>query len=329
LSSQVGQESHIVRACFKVLVAARPQILAAFEVSNFIPGSVYIEARDSGAVSTAIRGLNGVPRSPRIDFVPPEDRPALLNCHTISKVAKWVRVKGRSKHRGDLAYVKAVDRAKSEATVLLVPRLSSDGEKSQAGKRTRQPRPDPRIFDPRLSGNPFDQLEDGGVVFREQTYRGGLVEMIFPDHILSLGTPTAEELELFDRAQGLEVSVMAKAWSYHSAKALMPECQVRLVSGEQSGLTGRVLTITDDICQFLPDSTPTTILDVHFSDLRLHFRVGDYVRVKAGRFVGSVGWVTQVEQRADADLVTFIDEASATNREPKEVRISYSLLNYI
>jgi transcription elongation factor SPT5 len=330
LSSQVGQESHIVRSC---LVASpqeeRPQILAAFEVSSFIPGSVYIEARDSGAVSTAIRGLNGVPRSPRIDFVPPEDRPALLNCHTISKVAKWVRVRCGGKHHGDLAYVKAVDQANSEATVLLVPRLSSDGEKSRAGKRTRQRRPDPCIFDPRLSGLLFDQLEDGGVVFRGQTYRGGLVEMIFPDHKLSLGTPTAEELEVFDRAQGLEASVMAKAWSYHSAKALTPECRVRLVSGEQSGLTGRVLSITDNICQFLSESTPTTNLDVRFSDLRLHFRVGDYVRVKAGRFVGSVGWVTQVEERADTDLVTFIDEGSATNKEPNEVRISYSLLKYI
>jgi hypothetical protein len=89
-STQVGQEQHIVRACLGAVVnshqASEPQILAAFEVSNFIPGSVYIEAIDTVSVSTAIRGLNGVPRSPRVDFVPLEDRPALLNCQTISKV---------------------------------------------------------------------------------------------------------------------------------------------------------------------------------------------------------------------------------------------------
>jgi hypothetical protein len=32
--------------------------------------------------------------------------------------------------------------------------------------------------------------------------------------------------------------------------------------------------------------------------------VGDYVHVKMGIFTGSVGWVAQVEQRPDADIVT-------------------------
>jgi len=51
--------------------------------------------------------------------------------------------------------------------------------------------------------------------------------------------------------------------------------------------------------------------------------VGDYVRVKAGRLAGSVGWVTNADYRLYADLITFIDEASVANSEPKEVSISY------
>jgi len=323
-STQVGHERDIVRACLGAVVnshrASEPQILAAFEVSNFVPGSVYIEARDPGAVSTAIHGLNGVPRTPRIDFVPLEDRPALLDCQTISKAAKWVRVGGGGTYRGDLGYAISVDQSESEATVLLVPRLSADGQKSRDRKRARQACPNPRIFDPRLSSLPFDQLEDGRVVFNGKTFRGGLVQMIFSDHQLRLETPTAEELAVFDRSQGMEVAAMAKAWSYCSANALTPECQVRLSSGEQSGLIGRVLSISGGITQFLPDET-TTVIDVLTSDLRLHFCVGDYVRVKAGRFAGSVGWVTNAEYRLYADLITFIDEASAANGEPKEVSI--------
>ena len=100
LSTQVGQERHIVQACLgvedKSPQASVPRILAAFEVSNFVPGSVYIEARDLGAVSTAIHGLDGVPRTPRVDFVRLEDRPALLSCHTISKAGKRVHVSGAS-----------------------------------------------------------------------------------------------------------------------------------------------------------------------------------------------------------------------------------------
>jgi hypothetical protein len=288
----------------------RPQILAAFEVSNFVPGSVYIEARDIVDVSTAICGLNGVPRTPHVDFVPLEDRPALLNCHTISKVGKWVRVKGPGKHSRNLVFVTTVDRAENKAIVLLVP---------------RQPHASPSIFDPWDSGLPFKQLDDGGVVFEGKTYSGGLVEMSFADHRLRLVIPTAEELDVFDRSQGLEASVMAKAWSTHSARALTPESRVRVVSSEQLGLAGSVLTISGEFCAFLPD-TMSTVLDVHLYYLRLHFRVGDYVRVKAGRFAGSVSWVTDVERRADADIVTLFDEASAANKEPKEVSISDKFL---
>jgi ribosomal protein L24 len=326
LSTQIGQERHIVRACFGVVIdsppARRPQILAAFEVSNFIPGSVYIEARDPIAVSTAIRGLNGVPATPRVDFVPLEDRPAIFNCHGISKAGKWVRVSGRGKHRGDLAFVTTVDRAEGEATVLLVPRLSPGGKKPRGTPRSRA---HPHIFDPRESGLPFQQLEDGGVIFEGKTYRGGLFETSFADNRLKLATPTAEELDLFDRSRGLDTSVMARAWSYCSARALTPECRVRVVSGEHSGLTGNVLTITGDICEFLPDSI-SAVIDVYFLDLRLHFCVGDFVRVKAGRFSGSVGWVTDVDRRVKADLVTIINKGSAANTEPKEVSISHSFI---
>jgi ribosomal protein L24 len=327
LSTQVGQERHIVQACLGVednsSQASGPRILAAFEVSNFIPGSVYIEARDLGAVSTAIQGLNGVPRTPRVDFVPLGDRPALLSCHTISKAGKWVRVSGASLYRGDLGYVTTVDQAANEAAVLLVPRLSTGGEKPRKGNRSRPCRPNPHIFDPRFSGLTFQQLEDGGVVFKRLTYRGGLVEVTFDNHRLRLATPTAVELDVFDRSQGLGTSVVAKAWSYLSSKALTPDCRVRVVSGEQSGLTGRVLTITNDICELLADSTPTVVIDAHISDLCLHFRLGDYVRVKAGRFAGSVGWVTDIDRKADADLVTLMDEASPAKSEPQEVSTPY------
>ena len=102
MSTQVGWESHVVWAC---LAADDSPILAAFEVSEFILGSVYIEARDPKAVSMVIRGVNGVFPTPRIEFVPPEDRP-LLKRPTISKANKWVRINGRGTYRGDLAYVR-------------------------------------------------------------------------------------------------------------------------------------------------------------------------------------------------------------------------------
>ena len=145
--------------------------------------------------------------------------------------------------------------------------------------------------------------------------------MIFPDHKLRLATPTPGELDLFDQSVGLGATVLAKAWSYISAKALTPACRVQLVSGEHAGLIGTLVTVTDDICALLPDHGLDTVIDVHFSDLRIHFCVGDYVRVKAGRLEGSVGWVSQVERNAELDLVTFVDDRSTTNRRATEVSI--------
>jgi transcription elongation factor SPT5 len=302
-------------------------IIAAFEVSRIIPGSVYVEARSPADVLAAIRDLNGVPSRPHLEFVPLGERPLLLDCHFIDiEAGTWVRVR-RGKYRNDLAYVQTVNRVANEATVLLVPRLSPQGgpqagKKSQKGKekRSAQVRPRACLFDPLLNSS-FRQLDEGRFESRGQLFRGGLIEMIIPDHRLGLATPTPEELDSFGRSQGVDASVIAKSWSEYSVAAVTPDTQVRIMSGEQSGLIGHALLITGDTCQFRPQSQPKSIIDVHLSNLRVHFCVGDYVRVKTGIFVGSVGWVTQVEQMPETDVVTFIDEASMKEGRPKEVSI--------
>jgi transcription elongation factor len=93
------------------------------------------------------------------------------------------------------------------------------------------------------------------------------------------------------------------------------------VSGEQSGLTGRVVNITGEICQLCSDSSANRNIDVPLSNIRVHICVGDYVRVKAGTFVGSVGWVMQVEQGPDTDIVTFMDETLIKKGEAQDVSI--------
>ena len=268
----------------------------------------------------AIGGLHGVPGRPLLDFVPLEERPTLLSCHFINvEAGTWVRVRN-GKYRKDLAYVQSVNRAENEATLLLVPRLSPARNKSRTmkGKQRAQSRPHPGLFDPSLSGVSFRQLDDGRFQSRGQFFRGGLIEMIISDHRLRLAVPTVEELDVFSRSQGVEASVMAKIWSKCSLADVAPETPLRIVSGEQAGLVGHIFNIAGDICQFRSRSLQ---IDVHVSNIRVHFSVGDYVRVKTGVSMGSVGWVTEVEQRPDVDVVTFIDDASMKKGEPKEVRI--------
>jgi transcription elongation factor SPT5 len=314
-----------------------PATLAAFELSTVILGSIYVEAKSPNDALMAIRDLNGVPKRPRIDFVSLEERSALLGCQFKDiEAGTWVRI-SRGRYRNDLAYVQCVNGVENEATVLLVPRLSPDGV-LQAGKASRKEkekvparvRPHPCLFNPPPSGASCRRLDDGRVEFKGQVFRCGLLEMNLSYHRLMLASPTAEELDVFGRSHGVEASVIGKSWSNHSVTALTPDAVARIVSGEQSGLVGEVLNIAGDICQFRSLSPPQSIIDVHLSNIRIHFNVGDYVRVKAGIFVGSVGWVTQVEQRPDVDIVTFIDEAMIKKGEAKEVSIfRRSLQHYI
>ena len=302
--------------------------LAAFELSRVIPGSIYIEAKSAEDALIAIRDLNGVPKRPRIAFVPLEERSVLLGWHIMDiEAGTWVRVI-RGKYRKDLAYVQRVNQVEHEATVLLVPRLLPDyvpqaGKASRKGKRkaSARVRPHPCLFNRPLSSALCHQLDDGRVQISGQVFRGGLLETTFSYHQLRLAIPTIEELDVFGRSEGVEASVIAKSWSKLSVTALTPDARVRIVSGEQSGLVGELLNIVDETCQFRSLSPPKITFDVHLYHLRIHFDVGNYVRVKAGMYVGSVGWVTKVEQGLDTDFVTFIDEVAIKRREAKEVSI--------
>ena len=80
------------------------------------------------------------------------------------------------------------------------------------------------------------------------------------------------------------------------------------MSGKQLGLIEHVLFINDHTCQFQPQSQPKYIINVHLSNLQIHFCVDDYVHIKMGIFMRSIGWVTQVEQMPETDIVTFINK---------------------
>jgi hypothetical protein len=237
------------------LQETRPATLAAFELSTIIPGSVYVEAKSPNDVLNAIRDLNGVPKRLCINFVPLEERLALLSGHFMDiEASTWVHV-SRGRYHNDLGYVQTTNRVENEATILLVPQLSPDGKASRKGNEKRV-RPRPYLFDLVLSSARIHQLDHCRVEYKGHVYRGGLVEKTFSYHQLRLATPTAEELHVFGQSQGVEASVMATSWSKDSVAAMAPDAQVRMVSGEQSGLTGHILSITGDTCQFCPESPP-------------------------------------------------------------------------
>jgi ribosomal protein L24 len=105
--------------------------------------------------------------------------------------------------------------------------------------------------------------------------------------------------------------MMRKALSESAAAALKLGNPVRIISGEQNGITGKVHGISSSSISVFPDLDAIVPIEVPFTNVRLHLRPGEYIRVKSGPQAGRMGWVVNVEYKADEDIVTFVDDKMA------------------
>jgi transcription elongation factor SPT5 len=323
---QAGREAAIVKACYDRMSDKTPPLIShAFERSAFVPRSIFVETSD---VMSAIEGLTGISTPPNIQFVPLEDRSALMNLGLRSiAVGSWVRV-SKGKYRMDLAHVLDVDVDSRVAKVLLVPRISLDG-RGKRGKRMRASRMAPCIFDAKRLGSKVKQLEDGGVMYKGKTYRSGLLESMFLLNGLYVASPTASELDTFGRTRTIDSSVMTKSWAKWAAASIRQGDRVRVTSGEQAGMIGKVLDIAHEVVTIFPagvsviDNEDTRYLCIPLTSIRLHLVIGDYICVVFGDNTGKSGAIVEVE----GDLVTFMD-GSAKTGQPEQVSLC-NVLKYI
>jgi ribosomal protein L24 len=319
----VGKESDLV-----FLVQKQHQITAAFERSAFLPGSIYVEARSLADIVSAISGMAGVNTSQPIEYIPDVERSSLFSLGSINiELGHWARVCDKGKYRDDLVHVLTVDQREQEASVLLVPRISLDGEERVKGKRKLIPqtRPSPSLFYPEAKRN-LENLELERFKFNKEVFNNGLLELTFPVSKLRVARPSAAELELFAQSGAIHESIMTKAFSDVAAAAVMPGHQVRITSGEQAGLVGKVLEVGDGVvgCQ-----SETGAVHVPVTSVRSHFDVGDYVQVHVGVHTGKHGGVIKVERATHKDMVTFTDDMSIKTGQLEQVSFYASLRDSI
>ncbi|KAI0918436.1 hypothetical protein AcV5_002430 [Taiwanofungus camphoratus] len=101
--------------------------------------------------------------------------------------------------------------------------------------------------------------------------------------------------------------------------------QVRIISSEQTGLQGRILTLTDRIAEIglntvdiRGEDVVVDIVSVPLECLQRHFKVGDNVRVQAGAQYGREGIVivvgmadlTFAERRTDESVEVLQDDVT-------------------
>jgi ribosomal protein L24 len=333
---KAGREEAIVKAYFDGLSdfpdKTCPLISNAFERSAFIPRSIFVETSDVTSAIEVLRlsGIGGISTQPNIQLVPLEDRSALMNLGLRSiDVGSWVRVAGKGKYRMDMAHVLDVDEVARTAKVLLLPRISRDGR----GKRKRATRIEPCIFDAKHLGSKVKRLENGGVMYKGETYRNGLLESTFPLNGLYAASPTASELNTFGRTRTIHPSVMKKSWAKWAAASIKQGDRVCVTSGEQAGMIGKVHDIAHDVATIFPVGGSVTdninadtrqlCVDAPLTNIRLHLLVGDYVYVVFGANAGKSGVIVEVEE----DLVTLVD-GSAKTGQPEQVSLR-SVLKYV
>jgi hypothetical protein len=316
ISIQRGQEAAIVKFC-EDRDADRERrelprrLKLVFERSSHFQGSIYAEANEFSDVVATIKDIPGVPMYPRIELVPPEDKDQVFNPGLSFQSGTWIRVKCKGRYHNDLGHVLNVDPESSVATILVIPRIPM--KDSARTKLKSRPRPCAQLFDPKLSSRSssspsFEELDHKRVKWNGEVFRGGLLEKEYPSRKLFTASPGILELLTFRKAQVIEASVITKALSECAAAALRPGNRVRLVSGEQASLVGKVEAVGDGTISVLPEDGSENAIIVPFIAVRLYLLVGDYIRVVAGIHAGRRGWVTKVVSTDDVDIVTFTDD---------------------
>ena len=276
-------------------------------------------------VTAAIKGVSAVYGTvPR--FVPPTERGTLLSprnplstTHSVC-CGEWVRCL-HGLYRGDVGLVCEVD-STSDASVIVafLPRIPDrvpDHTATSAKKRKRWVRPTPRLWsasevravwgDHRVQMvSDADEFE-----FGFETYRTGLLIKPLPPASIAVAN-APDNIGLFTRS--LYITTLpffdSMAQRYAQSSILVGQ-RVKVISGEQRGLVGYMVDITNDVAdvvQRVVDDTPPIHLQVPLTELLPVYKPGDHVK---HMWSNTQGIVTS----SDLDMVTFVD-----TRTKEEVR---------
>lgn len=309
-------------------------------------GYVYIEADKEIHVKRAITGIRLlkwwkiqlVPITEMVDAISIKQQKAAV------KKKQWVRMKG-GVFKGDLAQVVAFEDQGARVTVKLVPRIDyaalqhelktalakENGEftgKAPKRKLSKGVRPLPRLFDKQQiqelggfisskggTGNDPHSKYD---FFKNQKYKFGFMFRTVPSRslVVECSPPTLDELDLFksrlsyDSDSDDDEDPTANAPVKKQVVCFLKDDRIVVTKGDLRNLTGRVLHSFGGMVAMMADSAELTeAMDFPITDVRKYFRVGDHVKVIAGKDKDETGLIVQICEK-DETVVVFSDISS-------------------
>ena len=334
---QPSKENYLVNACMKQLENYRvtgAREVGVFHVSEYVPGSIYVEMNHRLEVRELVGSMSDVFWSRDFEFVPVEDVISLRRIRSVRlAVGTWARVTQKGLYHDDLCNIVGFEEDDQSASVLLIPRVNLlNGQpepkaSKRKGKAIQRLRPVARLFHPDPSTRGFEGIDGAYLKFNGKKYKDGLLVHTIRFKNLRHAFPTIAELEIFGQSSALDSSLIHKTWTLCDAASLTQGDRVRIVGGEQGGSIGHIQKTGDGFLSVISGKPGVPAVEVPLANVRSHFVIGDYVLVKAGKYTGKSGGVIKVEQKSTTDIVTFVDEASIQTPNILEVRIFSSLFS--
>ncbi|XP_051846962.1 transcription elongation factor SPT5-like [Antechinus flavipes] len=307
---KVGQEKSTALTLLRKFAAScfsdSPLQIQSVVAPEYLKGYVYVEAHKLCHVLNAIQGVASLRRGCR------DPKPVPIGEMTdVLKVLRrqapslqpgsWVRVRA-GLYKGDLAQVTRSEPGNAAVFLKMIPRIHYSRGTPTPGfpKRKRLPRPPQKLLDTQKIRSLGGKLSRDGdfLLFRGDHYSTeGFLFKTFP--LLALVTegvsPTLSELQHFKKRpealQGLELDDEGAV-----ERRFGTGDKVRVCAGDLINLRGRVVGVQGPNITVMPEhELLREPLQLPAGELRKHFEVGEHVRVLAGRYRGTTGFILKVE----------------------------------
>eukprot|EP01133_Synstelium_polycarpum_P007654 gene7654-8958_t len=291
-----------------------PLLIKSVMAPHHLPGHIYIEATRETHVKQAIRGMHQLVNH-TATIIPMKDITDILSASGRKTLdlprGTWIRVRlGRFKD--DIGQIMDYEPERGRCTVKLIPRMDLSNPTSSNSDNTI--RPQQRFFnakDLQQMGHQIPKKQIGTNVyylFNNDKYRHGFVykQMRIKSITSDSVVPSLEELAKFQDKQdddndddkenrmlnGFNVipRLAPRTLSFSKGDA------VKVIDGDLKNLMGIVETVDDKSVTIMPlHEGLHDLLEFQPTELQKHFKIGDHVKVIAGRFDGETGLVVRVE----------------------------------
>lgn len=320
---KIGEEKQTVLQLMRKFIAFKnsddPLLIKSVVAPEGIKGYVYIEAFKQTHVKQAINNIGNLRLGQwKQTMVPINEMTDVLRVtkeQAQVKFGQWVRLK-RGLYKDDIAQVDYVDQAQGQAHLKIIPRIDYKRKRGalrsaadqEAAKRKKFARPAAKLFDVDLIKSIGGEVSNDGdfLIFESNRYRRGFLYKNFAISALQIEgvKPTLSELERFEEnPEGIELS--ETTINDEKAHSFAPGDNVEVIDGELVHLQGKIISIDGSKITMMPKHEDLKDpLDFQAHELRKYFKVGDHVKVCAGRFEGDTGLIVRVE---DNYVVLFSD----------------------